>query len=173
MCWRILYFSTVHSDNRLRIVLSVKKKSLKVVNNTPTIGLWRSLTCKNSHDDISPLTLWKSDKIILWGIFEKLKILVRDFFETSQRRHRKDIFFEICSRCLKNVTQKTSFSRCFWDVLKTSQKDIFLEMYLKRLKEKSHLLWDVSKKFLRCLSQWRSDWDLSETSHAGWGVTIW
>ena len=84
-----------------------------------------------------------------------------------------DMFFEICSRCLKNVTQKTSFSRCFWDALETSQKDIFLEMYLKRLKEKSHLLWDVSKEFLRCLSQWRSDWDLSETFHAGWGVTIW
>ena len=36
---RFLYFSTVHSNNRLYIVLSAKKKSLKVVNNTPTIGL--------------------------------------------------------------------------------------------------------------------------------------
>ena len=36
-----LYFSIVHSDNGLYIytVLSVEKKSLKVVNNTPTIGL--------------------------------------------------------------------------------------------------------------------------------------
>ena len=23
---------------------------------------------------------------------------------------------------------------------------------------------------MRCLSQWRSDWDLSETSHAGWVI---
>ena len=72
----------------------------------------------------------------------------------SQRRHGKDIFFEIYSRRLKDVTQKTSFLRCFWDVLRASQK--------------SHLFWDVSKGCLRCLSQWRSDWDLSETSHAGW-----
>ena len=33
------------------------KKSLKVVNNTPTIGLWRSLTCQESHADINPLIL--------------------------------------------------------------------------------------------------------------------
>ena len=57
-------------------------------------------------------------------------------------------------RRLKDVSKKTSFLRCIWDVLKTSQK--------------SHLFWDVSKRSLRCLSQWRSDWDLSETSHGGW-----
>ena len=54
---------------------------------------------------------------------------------------------------VKDVTQKTSFLKCFWDVLKTSQK--------------RHLFWDVSERSLRYLSQWRSDWDLSETSHAG------
>ena len=76
----------------------------------------------------------------------------------SQRRHGKDIFFEICSTRLKDVTQKTSFLRCIWDVLKTSQK--------------RHLFWDVSETSLRYLSQWRSDWDLSETSHAGWVITF-
>ena len=81
-------------------------------------------------------------------------LLLRDVFETSQRSHGKYIFFEICSRCLKDVTEKTYFLRCIWDVLKMSQK--------------SHLLWDVSKSSPRCLSQWRSDWDLSETSHAYW-----
>ena len=90
----------------------------------------------------------------MWRIFEKPKILARDVFETSQRRHGKDIFFEICSRRLKDVTQKTSFLRCIWDVLKTSQK--------------RHLFWDVSERCLRYLSQWRSDWDLSETTRAGW-----
>ena len=55
-------------------------------------------------------------------------------------------------RRLKDVTKKTSFLRCIWDVLKTSQK--------------RHLFWDISEKFLRYLSQWRSDWDLSEISHA-------
>ena len=39
-------------------------------------------------------------------------------------------------------------------VLKTSQK--------------SHLFLDVSKSSLRCLSQWWSDWDLSETSYTDW-----
>ena len=41
---------------------------------------------------------------------------------------------------------------------------------LKKSQE-SHLFWDVSKRSLRCLSQWRSDWDLSETSHAGWVIS--
>ena len=43
-------------------------------------------------------------------------------------------------------------------------------MYLRRLKDvtKSHLSWDVSKKSLRCLSQWSSDWNLSEKSYAEW-----
>ena len=153
------------------------------MNNTLSIGFWRSLTCQNSHVDISSLgrlywliSMYCCHKIFhflsvsdgptsilsdiainlrficLWHIFEKPKILARDVFERSQRRDGKDIFFEICSRRLKDVTQKTSFLRCFWDVLKTSQK--------------RHLFWDFSKRSLRCLSQWKSDWDLSETSHS-------
>ena len=64
--------------------------------------------------------------------------------EISYRRHR-------------DVMEKTSFLRCIWDVLKTSQK--------------RSIFWDVSRRSLRCqrcLSQWRSDWDLSETSNSGW-----
>ena len=34
-----------------------RKKSLKVVDNTPTIGFRRSLNFQNSHADISPLIL--------------------------------------------------------------------------------------------------------------------
>ena len=85
----------------------------------------------------------------MWDDFEKSQILARDIFETSQRRHGIDIFIEICSRRVKDVTQKTSFLRCFWDVLKTPQKSNFFR--------------DVSVRSLRCLSQGRSDWDLSET----------
>ena len=106
--------------------------------------------------------LWEAygnhTKSFLWDIFDKPKILARDVFETSQRRYGKDIFFEICLRRLKDVTQKTSFLGCFWDVLKTSQK--------------RHLFWDVSERSLRHPSQWNSDWDLSETSHAGWVVVF-
>ena len=61
-------------------------------------------------------------------------------------------------RRLKNVTKKTYFLRCTWDALKTSQK--------------SRLFWDFSERSLRCLTQCRSDWDLSETFHAGWIVCI-
>ena len=53
---RFLCFSTV-SDNGLYIVLSVEKESLKVVNNTPTIGPGLSLTSQNSHAEFSPLIL--------------------------------------------------------------------------------------------------------------------
>ena len=42
---------------------------------------------------------------------------------------------------LKDVTKNTSFLRCVWNLLKTSQK--------------SHLFWDVPKRSLRCPSQWR------------------
>ena len=57
-------------------------------------------------------------------------------------------------RRLRDVTQKTYFLRCFSDALKTS--------------EKIHLFSDVSERSLRYLSQWRSDGDLTETSHADW-----
>ena len=40
--------------------------------------------------------------------------------ESPQRSLGKDIFFDMFSRRLKDVPQKTSFLRCFWDVLKTS-----------------------------------------------------
>ena len=88
------------------------------------------------------MTLRKSHEIIfVWCIFEKLKILARDEFETSQRRHGKDIFFEMFLRRLKDVTKKTSFLRRIWAVLKTSPK--------------KYLFWDVSGRSLRYLSQWR------------------
>ena len=48
-----------------------------------------------------------------WGIFGKSQVLARDIFEMSQKRHGKNIFFEICFRRLKDVTQKTSLLRCF------------------------------------------------------------
>ena len=104
------------------------------------------------------ITLPESHETIFAGYFWKLQVIARDVFETSQRCHKIDIFFEVCSRPFRDVTQKTSFLRCICDVLKTSQK--------------YHLFWDVSKRSLRCLSQWRSDWDLLETSHAGWVVSF-
>ena len=52
-------------------------------------------------------------KSFLCGNFEKPQILARDVFETSKRRHGKDIFLEIFSRRLKDVTQEISFLRRF------------------------------------------------------------
>ena len=75
------------------------------------------------------ITPRKSHEIIFAGLFWKTKNTCERYFWDAQRRLEKDIFFETCSRRLKDVTQKTSFLRCFWDVLKTSQK--------------KHLFWDV------------------------------
>ena len=100
------------------------------------------------------ITLRKSHEVNFVTYFLKTKNACERCFWDAQSRLGKDIFFEICPRRLKDVTQKTSFLRCFWDVLKTSQK--------------RHLFWDVSEMSLRYLSQWRSDWHLSETSHVGW-----
>ena len=87
----------------------------------------------------------------IYNIYIYIYFIFIFFYITfSQRCHGKDILFKTCSRYFKDVIQKTSLLRCFWDFLKTPQKDIFFEM------------------FPRCLSQWRSGWDLSETSHAGW-----
>ena len=79
-------------------------------------------------------------------------------------------FLMTCELCFWDVSEASrkrhTFLRCFWDVLKALQKDIFFEMYLRRFKDatKSHLIWDVCKGSLRCLCQWRSDWDLSDIS---------
>ena len=78
----------------------------------------------------------------------------RGALKTSQKRY---LFWDIFETSWR-LHKRTSFLRCIWDVLKTS--------------EKSHLFWDVSKTSLTCLSHWRPDWDLSETSHAGWVVIV-
>ena len=92
-----------------------------------------------------------------------------------KRNHFCDIFLEnqkylreMFLRRLRDVTEKTSFLRYARDVLKTSHK-IHLFWDVLKTSQKTHLLWDVSERSLRYLSQWRSDWNLSETStHAGW-----
>ena len=120
-----------------------------------------------------------SAKPFLWDIFGKSQIPSTYIFETNQRRHRINIFFETCLRRLKDVTWKTCFLRFIWDVLKRSQKvylfcdvfktswrghkkHIFFEMYLRYLKEVTkrtcfemylRRLKEVTKKasFLRCI----------------------
>ena len=52
-------------------------------------------------------------KSLLWGIFEKPQTLARGVFETSQKRHRKNIFFEILLRHLKDVIKNSSLLRHF------------------------------------------------------------
>ena len=114
------------------------------------------------------MTLRKSHEII-WDVFLKNQKYLSEMFlrrlgdvteKTSFLRYARDVlkkshkrnFFKDVFRRLKDVTKKISFLRCIWDVLKTSQK--------------RHLFWGISEKFLRYLSQWRFDWDLSEISHA-------
>ena len=50
-------------------------------------------------------------KSLLWGIFEKPQTLARGVFETSQKRHRKNIFFEILLDILK-MSHKRHLLRC-------------------------------------------------------------
>ena len=96
-------------------------------------------TCKRCFWDVSEMS---RNTHLFWNI------------KTTYRRHTKGIFFEMFLGRLKDVTKKTSFLKCIWGVLKTSRI--------------CHIFWNISEKSLRCPSQWRSDWDLSETCHAGW-----
>ena len=79
------------------------------------------------------ITLRKSHKIIFVEYFWK----TTNTWERCFQRPLKEVTQKICSSPLKDVTQKASFLRCFWEVLKTSQKDISFEMFLKSL-------WDIS-----------------------------
>ena len=138
---RFLYFSTVHSDNGLYIVLSVEKKLLKVVDDTTTIGIWQSLTCHNSHADISPLVLM-TDLIDIYALLPENISFLECFLwshiyfirycnnptEITQS-HFCGVFLknhkylrEMFLRRLREVTEKTSFLRHARDVLKTSHK---------------------------------------------------
>ena len=87
------------------------------------------------------ITLGKSHKIIFVGYFWKIT--------------------NTCERCFWAVSEtsrkRQSFLSFIWDVLKTSQKSL--------------PFWDVSKRSQICLCQWRTDWDLWETSHAGWDLS--
>ena len=74
------------------------------------------------------------------------KHLFWDMFETSLRGHKKGIFFEIYWRCLKDVSKKISFLRCFWEVFEMS---LSMEFCLRHLK-------DISG--LECLEYKRVKW---------------
>ena len=73
-------------------------------------------------------------KIYFWDISEtsQNKHLFWDMFETSLRGHKKGIFFEIYWRCLKDVSKKISFLRCFWEVFEMS---LSMEFCLRHLKD--------------------------------------
>ena len=113
-------YATFYSDNGLCIVLSVGKKSPKVVNNTLANGLWRSLTCQNSHADITPLIL-TTDLINIYALlaFHFLSVshgptsILSDILITLRKSHVTIFvghFWKITNTC----------ERCFWDVLVTS-----------------------------------------------------
>ena len=66
--------------------------------------------------------LFYQHETIFEGYFWIVTNTSRYIFETYQRRHRINIFFEICFRRPRDVTWKTPLLRCLWDVLKRSQK---------------------------------------------------
>ena len=153
-----------------------RKKSLKVVNHTLSIGFWQSLTCQNSHVNFS--SLGRLDWLIFMHCSQKtfhfLSVsdgptsTLSDIAITLRKSHKikfvtylknQKYLREMFVRRLRDVKGKISFLRCIWDVLKTSQK--------------RYLFWGLSERSLRYLSQWRSDWDLSETSHTNWKGSEW
>ena len=97
--------------------------------------------------DIS-IILRTSHKTIFVGILEKPHILAWGIFETSRRRHGIDIFFDICWRRLKDVTQKISLLKCFWEV---SEMFLSMEIWLRSLRDIScRLGWCVESSLLCC-----------------------
>ena len=61
---------------------------------------------------------YQHETIFAWyfWIVTNTKIYFWDISETSENKH----LFEICLRRLKDVTWKTSFMGCIWDVIKRS-----------------------------------------------------
>ena len=125
-----------------------EKLTIKLVNNAPAIGLWRSFTCQNSHADISPLILM-TDLIDIYALLPEnisflecfwqpriyftrfcnnpMEITQNHFCGVFSQNHK--YLREIFLRCLRDVTEIASFLRYARDVLKTLHK--------------RHLLWDV------------------------------
>ena len=154
---------------------SSQKKSLKVVNNTLSIGFWQSMTCQNSHVNFSSLGRldWLISMHCSQKMFHFLSVsdgptsTLSDIAITLRKSHKinfvtylknQKYLREMFVRRLRNVKWKTSFLRCIWGVLKT---------------QKRYLFWDLSERSQRYLSQWRCDWDLSETSHTNWKGSEW
>ena len=99
-----------------------------------------------------PECFWRSHICFIRYCDDSTEITPNHFCDLflKKQKYLRDLFL----RRLRDVTEKTSFLRYIWDALKRSQK--------------RHLFWDVSERSLRYPFQWRSEWDLSETSHAGW-----
>ena len=130
---RFLYFSKELAQFIMTTVIYSfisRKKSLKVVNNTLTIGFWRSLTCQNSHVDISPLGRldWLISMHCSHKTFHFLSVsdgptsILSDIVISLRKLH--EIIFVTYFWKTKNTCE-----RCFWDVSETSRK--------------RHLFWDM------------------------------
>ena len=138
--------------------------------------MFHFLSVSNGPTSISSdvsITLRKSQENIFVGYFRKITYTCERYFwdasETSQNSH-----FEICSRRLKDLTWKTTFWRCFRDILKMPQKrhlfeDVFEMSY--RLHKNLSLLRcfeEVSEMSLSMETWLRSLKDI----YAGW-VSSW
>ena len=145
--------------------------------------IMRQSTCKHQPAEWLMTMHWSQKTTFHW-VF--LTVLLRKFKNSptsilSARNHFCGIFLnsykyyqEIFLRCIRQVTEYTSFLRYVWNVLKTPQKRHFFEMYLRLLKDVTkktsffRCIWDVLKTSQKRHFFLRSDWDISRTSHAGW-----
>ena len=119
------------------------KKSLKVVNNAPTIEPWRSLTCKNCqpyywdehHASISPLILMTDlnnsypllpEDVSFLECFNGLASIVSDISITLKKSHETifvDYFWKVtntCKRYFWDVSEMSQNRHLFWDMVETS-----------------------------------------------------
>ena len=108
---------------KISVFQPVTKKSLKVVNNTPTIGLWRSLTCQNLNAGISLLILMTDliniyallpENVSFYWVFLTVLHLFYQRFQSPYGNHTKPFcgvflrnykyLWDISLRRLKGVT---------------------------------------------------------------------
>ena len=89
-----------------------RKKSLKVVNNIPTIGLWRSLICQNSDADIYSRKAWLISMHCSQKTFYFLNVstsILSNIVITLRKSH--EIIFVGYFWKIRNT-----WERYFWDV---------------------------------------------------------
>ena len=101
---------------------------MKVVNNTPTVGLWPSLTCQNSHTIISPL-MFMTDFIDIYSLLPENVA----FLECFQPSH--SYFIRYYNNPAEITDNPTEITRNHFRGVFLKNHKYFQEMFLRRLRD--------------------------------------